>query len=122
MPQAVEQHSTNLRRRPRSRVRVGLSRRRSSSVPAALRARLERLIEEAIEALNALDAQHADLEPDHDGEAEPGEVSAQPVTLAPDRRLVVHRPSARQQRAAYRRNGDPIPSNLRRGLFGRIGA
>jgi len=71
--------------------------------------------------LDTADAQHADMEPDSDGEAEPDEASAQPATLSPDRaRAVTHRPSARQMRAAYRHNGDPIPANLRplASLFG----
>ena len=61
------------------------------------------------------------MEPDVDGEAEVDEARAQPVTLCPDHsRAVTYRPSARQQRAAYRRNGDPIPANFRRfgGVFG----
>ncbi|MBB5695513.1 hypothetical protein [Muricoccus pecuniae] len=58
---------------------------------AELRARLEAVAAEAIdtaaraiEFLDELDARHADMEPDHDGEAEAEEVSAQAVTLAPD--------------------------------------
>ncbi|MFC0389492.1 hypothetical protein [Muricoccus vinaceus] len=78
-----------------------------------------------LDMLDAADAQHADKEPDSDGEAEADEASTQPSTLSPDRaRAITHRPSARQMRAAYRRNGDPIPSNLRRfnGVFGSAGA
>ncbi|TPG49552.1 hypothetical protein EAH89_21320 [Roseomonas nepalensis] len=52
---------------------------------AAIRARLELLLEEVIEALDALDAFRADMEPDQDGEAEPDEESAQPAALTPDR-------------------------------------
>jgi len=153
MPQAVEQHSTNLPRRSRRAVGGSSRRRRPFSVPAALRARLELLIEQAIEALDALDGD-PDAEPDFDGEeahdgccaaaddnpvsmpcrqnrndfgagtpedAEPDvdEAWAQPPTLCPDRRAaVVYRPSAKQQRAAYRANGDAVPANLR-GLLGR---
>lgn len=55
------------------------------------------------------------------GTPEDDEASAQPITLSPDRRpVVVYRPTAKEMRAAYRRNGDPIPANLRRfrGLTG----
>ena len=52
---------------------------------AAVRARLELLLEEVIEALDALDAFRADMEPDHDGEAEADKESAQPAALTPDR-------------------------------------
>jgi hypothetical protein len=70
--------------------------------------------------LDAADRPTIDLETDADGEADAIEASAQPVTLAPPpvRAVQQHRPTRRQMRAAYRRNGDPIPANLR-GLFGR---
>ncbi|WP_458094752.1 hypothetical protein [Roseomonas sp. WA12] len=73
-----------------------------------------------IDFLNAADRPTLDMEPDAEGEAEPDEASAQPVTLAPDwvRPVQVIRPTRRQMRQAYRRNGDPIPANLC-GLFGR---
>jgi len=153
MPQAVEQHSTRTPRRSRRAVGGASRKRRLPSVPAALRARLELLIEEAIEALDALDGD-PDAEPDFDGEeahegccaaaddnpitmpcrqnrndfgagtpedaeAEADEAWVQPLTLCPDRRAaVVYRPTAKQQRAAYRANGDAVPSSLR-GLIGR---
>ncbi|WP_424140336.1 hypothetical protein [Roseomonas chloroacetimidivorans] len=62
-----------------------------------------------------------DIEPDVEGEAEPEEASQQPVTLVPDwaRPVQVVRPSHREMREAYRRNGDPIPANLRYDIFGR---
>lgn len=94
--------------------------RRETSARARRRATLEDIITRAIAQLDALDWD-PDLEPDSDGEVEPDEASEQLVTLSPDRvRILTHRPSARQQRAAYRRNGDPVPSNLRRfgGMFG----
>jgi len=109
-------------------------RRRSAGfIPAVitpeLRAAIERearsLLDAAtflIDYLNEADQPIMDLEPDADGEAEADEASVQPVTLSPDRASpLTYRPSARQQRAAYRRNGDRIPSNLRRlnGLFDR---
>jgi hypothetical protein len=89
----------------------------STSSDAAARSRrraeLEDIITRAIAQLDAMDWD-PDLEPDEDGEEDADEASAQPITLSPDRRpVVVHRPSARQMRAAYRRNGDPIPANLR---------
>ncbi|MBP0493996.1 hypothetical protein [Roseomonas indoligenes] len=72
--------------------------------------------------LDAADRPVMDLEPDCDGEDEPEEASAQPVTLAPDRVCdTVHRPTRRQMVAAYRRVGAPVPANLR-GLFGRAWA
>ncbi|MBI0538984.1 hypothetical protein D9599_25870 [Roseomonas sp. KE2513] len=76
-----------------------------------------------INLLDAADRLVIDLEPDADGETEAGEDSAQPITLSPDRvPVLTYRPSARQMRAAYRRNGDPTPATLRRGMFGRVGA
>lgn len=77
--------STRVLRRLPAAVGVSLKRGRSPALPCTVRARLEQLIEEAIEALDALDAGHADMEPDADGEAEPDEASAQHATLAPDR-------------------------------------
>lgn len=96
---------------------------------AEIRNRAESLMDEAqaaldgafylINLLDAADRPVIDLEPDADSEAEPDEANAQPLTLSPDHcPLAIHRPSAAQQRAAYRRNGDAIPSNLRR--FGRM--
>jgi hypothetical protein len=87
---------------------------------AEVRTRLESIITDAIDMLDALDAQHADMEPDVEGEAEPDEASIQPTILTPDwiRPVMLHRPSPAEMRAAYRRNGDPVPANLR-GLFGR---
>jgi hypothetical protein len=82
---------------------------------------IEAEIERLIALLDAVDAQHADMEPDHDGEPEPIEAAGQPVTLAPPpvRAVQQHRPTRRQMAVAYRRNGDPIPANLR-GLLGRV--
>jgi len=111
MPQAVEQHSTcTPRRRPHRTVRLA----------PTLRIRLENLAQRIIDALDALDAPHADLEPDVDSEEEVEEASAQAVTLCADRHPAVHCPSAGQMRAAYQCNGDAVPANLRRfgGLFG----
>lgn len=72
-----------------------------------------------IECLDAADRPMIDLEPDHDGEEEPDEAAAQPVTLAPHAcPLATIRPTAAEMRAAYRRNGDPVPRNLRRWPFG----
>ncbi|TPG41934.1 hypothetical protein EAH89_28215 [Roseomonas nepalensis] len=91
----------------------------------ALRARIEALAAFLVDLLDAADAPHADIEPDTDGELEPDEASTQPATLCPDRaRVRTYRPSARQQCAACRRNGDPIPANLRRfgGVFGGVRA
>ncbi|WP_043838364.1 hypothetical protein [Muricoccus aerilatus] len=96
---------------------------------AEIRNRAENLMDEAraaldgatylINLLDAADRPVIDLEPNADGEAEPDEASAQPVTLSPDRvPVLTYRPSVRQQRAAYRCNGDPVPTNLRRGMFG----
>ena len=96
-----------MRRRPAEPVAVILT--------PALRARIEALATFLVDLLDAADAPQADMEPDTDGEAEADEAGAQPVTLSPDRfRTATYRPSARQQRAAYRRNGDPLPANLRR--------
>jgi hypothetical protein len=97
------------------------------SVPPEIRARISAEIrslldraEALIDFLNAADAPLLDMEPDTDGEAEPDEASAQPITLAMDRfPPVVHRPSAAQMRAAYRRIGAAIPANLRFDIFGR---
>jgi hypothetical protein len=111
-----------------------------------LRAQLEALITDALDMLDDLDGD-TNLEPDADGEAEPEEASAQPLTLAPDRanvvqmprRLrhvegitssapidwashmppVVHRPSVAQMRRAYRETGAAVPANLRFDIFGR---
>jgi hypothetical protein len=52
---------------------------------ALQRARIEAEVERLIALLDAADAPFADMEPDHEGEAEPDEASAQPATLAPDR-------------------------------------
>ena len=52
--------------------------------PMTRRERLEAAVAAAIDALNAMDGD-PDLEPDGDGEEEPGEQWAGPVTL--DRRL-----------------------------------
>ncbi|WP_424139100.1 hypothetical protein [Roseomonas chloroacetimidivorans] len=93
----------------------------------ALRERLEVLVTNTIDMLDALDGDY-DLEPDAEGEAEkvshgatplPG--GQQPVTLVPDwvRPVQVLRPGHREMREAYRRNGDPIPANLRFDIFGR---
>jgi hypothetical protein len=124
------------------------------SVPPEIRARITGEIrslldraEALIDFLNAADAPLLDLEPDADGEAEPDEASAQPLTLAPDRANVVqmprrlrhvegitsaapidwaasmpaavHRPSNREMRRAYRETGAPVPANLRFDIFGR---
>ena len=80
-------------------------------------------MERLIALLDAADASSADMEPDAEGEAEPAEASARPVTLPPNWVLPVQHitPTRAQMRAAYRRNGDPVPVNLR-GLFGRAGA
>ncbi|WP_424135139.1 hypothetical protein [Roseomonas chloroacetimidivorans] len=85
-----------------------------------LRARLEVLVTNTIDMLDALDGDY-DLEPDAEGEAEPDEASQQPVTLVPDwvRPVQVLRPSHREMRDAYRRIGAPIPANLRFDIFGR---
>ena len=108
------------RRRPESMAAMVLT----PVVRARMEAQISAFLDSAnflLDMLDAADAQHADMEPDCDGEADVDEASAQPVTLSPDRsRAVTYRPSARQMRAAYRRNGDPIPANLRRfnGIFG----
>ena len=108
------------RRSPESMAAVVIT----PDVRACLRRQIEALLDAAtflMDMLDAADAQHADMEPDCDGEADADEASVQPVMLSPDRcRAVTHRLSARQMRAAYRRNGDPIPANLRRfnGVFG----
>jgi hypothetical protein len=88
---------------------------------AEVRTRLASIITDAIDMLDALDARHADMEPDVEGEGEPDEASIQPTILTPDwiSPVMLHRPSPAEMRAAYRRNGDPIPANLR-GLFGRV--
>ena len=104
---------TGRRRRPESMAAMVLT----PAVRSRMEAQISAFLDGAnflLDMLDAADAQHADKEPDVDGEAEPDEASAQPVTLSPDRaRAVTHRPSARQMCAAYRRNGDPIPANLR---------
>ncbi|WP_424140004.1 hypothetical protein [Roseomonas chloroacetimidivorans] len=86
----------------------------------ALREMLEGLVTNTIDFLDSLESD-TDLEPDVEGEAEPDEVSAQPVTLVPDwiRPVQVLRPSHREMRDAYRRAGEPIPANLRFDIFGR---
>lgn len=84
-----------------------------------LRARLEAVAAEAIETaataiefLDELDARHADREPDHDGEAEPDEAGAQPVTLAPDwvRPKSGRAPTISEQYAEYCRVTGQAPS------------
>jgi hypothetical protein len=93
-----------------------------SRISAEIRSLLDRA-ETLIDFLNAADAPLLDMEPDAEGEAEPDEASAQPFTLAMDRfPPVVHRPSAREMRQAYRRTGSPIPANLRFDIFGRARA
>jgi hypothetical protein len=100
------------------------------SIPLEIRARISAEIrslldraEMLIDFLNAADAPLLDLEPDCDGEAEPDEASAQPLTLAMDRfPPVVHRPSVAQMRRAYRKVGAPVPANLRFDIFGRARA
>jgi hypothetical protein len=88
-------------------------------ITAEIRSLLDRA-EALIDFLNAADAPLLDLEPDADGEAEPDEASAQPITLAMDRfPPVVHRPSAAQMRRAYRETGAAVPANLRFDVFGR---
>jgi hypothetical protein len=97
------------------------------SVPPEIRTRISAeirsLLDRAdalIDFLNAADAPLLDLEPDTDGEAEPDEASAQPITLAMDRfPPVVHRPSVAQMRRAYRETGAAVPANLRFDIFGR---
>ncbi|TPG45688.1 hypothetical protein EAH89_26155 [Roseomonas nepalensis] len=99
-----------------------------SVLTPALRARIEAKVASLLDGATMLlrvlddaDRANLDMEPDADGEAEVAEASGQPLTLSPDRSpVVVHRPTAREMRAAYRRNGDPVPANLRRfgGGFG----
>lgn len=98
------------RRRPAA-LPAAPRRRRAPSLPAHLahfapllqdRARIEGLVDFLIELLDALDAPLADLEPDADGEAEPEEVSLQPV----ERRLaasnVIRFPRARRVQITWR--------------------
>lgn len=61
---------------------------------AERRAALEDVITLAIAELDAMDWD-CDLEPDYEGEEEPDEATAQPMTLAPDwvRPVVVPRPA-----------------------------
>jgi hypothetical protein len=88
-------------------------------ITAEIRSLLDRA-EALIDFLNAADAPLLDMEPDVDGEAEPDEASAQPITLAMDRSPpVVHRPSVAQMRRAYRKTGAAVPANLRFDIFGR---
>ncbi|WP_424138577.1 hypothetical protein [Roseomonas chloroacetimidivorans] len=92
---------------------LGERRRPPDLAPAAelraLRERLEVLVTNTIDMLDGLD-----------GRAEPDEAD-QPVTLVPDwaRPVQALRPSPREMREAYCRNGDPIPANLRFDIFGR---
>jgi hypothetical protein len=87
-----------------------------------LRTQLAALITDALDMLDRLDGD-TDLEPDAEGEAEPEEASAQPLTLAMDRfPPVVHRPSIAQMRRAYRETGAAVPANLRFDIFGRARA
>jgi hypothetical protein len=100
------------------------------SVPPEIRARIAEEVrslldraEALIDFLAAADAPLLDLEPDYDGEAEPDETSAQPLTLVMDRfPPVVHRPSVAQMRRAYRETGAAVPANLRFDIFGRARA
>lgn len=96
-----------MRRRPTEPVAVILT--------PALCSRIEVLAAFLVDLRDAADAPRADMEPDTQGEAEPDEASRQLATLCPDWAPVrTYRPSARQQRAAFCRNRDPIPANLRR--------
>ncbi|MBP0445027.1 hypothetical protein J8J14_09565 [Roseomonas sp. SSH11] len=105
------------RRRPPAAITIDLQTR--ARISAEIRTLLDRA-DLLIAFLNAADAPLTDMEPDTEGEPEPDEASAQPVTLAPAwvRPVVVHRPTRAEMRAAYRLAGEPVPSNLR-GLLGR---
>ena len=99
------------------------SRRAAPITVPNVRARLEEAIQRAIETLDAFDAQRADLEPDADAEPDTDDCcQASDDILAPKLRSErVRLPTLAEMRAAYRRNGDPIPANLR-GLLGRAWA
>lgn len=99
-------------RRVRLRLMSGFRRRPAPLTTAELRARLEAIAAEAIDAagqaialLDELDARHADMEPDVEGEAEPDEATAQPATLAPDwvRPVPGRAPTISEQFAKYHR-------------------
>jgi hypothetical protein len=93
-----------------------------AGITKEIRSLLDRA-ETLIDFLNAADAPLLDMEPDADGEAEPEEASARPLTLAMDRfPPVVHRPSVAQMRRAYRETGAAVPANLRFDIFGRARA
>ncbi|MFT8246610.1 hypothetical protein [Roseomonas sp. BN140053] len=86
------------------------------------RRRILSLAEALLDLADALDAPAADLEPDHEGEAEPTEASVQAATLAPfTHPAVTIRATTAEQRAAYLATGGRLPLNLRRGLLGSIG-
>ena len=74
--------------------RGGSRRRRDRAgvtLDARTRARLEEAAERLIALLDALDG-CPDAEPDHDGEAEADEASAQPITLVRDLAPMLHIP------------------------------
>ncbi|MBP0446698.1 hypothetical protein J8J14_18130 [Roseomonas sp. SSH11] len=126
MPQPAEgqarrsDHSTAAEPRRRPPVAITIDSPTRARISDEIRTLLDRA-EALIDFLNAADAPLLDLEPDADGEAEPDEASAQPVTLAPTWAppVTIHRPTRAEMRAAYRRNGDPVPANLR-SLLGRF--
>lgn len=88
---ALPTTGTTSPRRPLAADLLALEGEQGAITSDILRARLENLAQQVIDMLDALDAQYADLEPDHDGEAEPDEASAQPATLAPLHRSTLRR-------------------------------